>query len=365
MRGQSENLDEDEVLLEVYRMRNSLNSVVTKKVLYDEEVRKLSPPPLPTTKPPTPPTSPYFKRTSSYRHSRQDSNRSYSRNIEKEDILKALIIEGSKNSNAEISPQNTISTEEKRVHFVNDQLPSNVSRESDEVATINEMPWQKKHEYRVVTPYFKPKNKIKTLNDRENVKNENISLGFRPIEKNQSYEDIDSAIYKPVALFPSKSYQELQKISLEDDFGRTKSNEDLLLDNIDGAHKFTESKTHKLMRFRSISNNTLNKIYSTSDHSVYENYKFQSQSSIDENKIRKTKKPMPQPRSSFQFDVADNKRSSKTLVYVLDKQKDEFVLQEEYENVLINNDIDQYRDSALFNALLNSREDCKSSFIAT
>ena len=71
---------------------------------------------------------------------------------------------------------------------------------------------------------------------------------------------------------------------------------------------------------------------------------------------------MPQPRTSFQ----DEKRKSKTITYVLDKSKDEFVLQdpelieEEYENILIRNEVDQYRDSAYFSALLNSREDCKS-----
>jgi hypothetical protein len=75
---------------------------------------------------------------------------------------------------------------------------------------------------------------------------------------------------------------------------------------------------------------------------------------------------MPQPRTSFQEDKS--KRTSKTIVYVLDKAKDEFVLEnpelleDEYENILIDNKIDQYRDSSLFSALLSSRDDCKSLF---
>ena len=51
-------------------------------------------------------------------------------------------------------------------------------------------------------------------------------------------------------------------------------------------------------------------------------------------------------------------------MYVLDKERDEFVLQppeldDAYESVLINNNIDQYRDSNLFKYLVNSREDRK------
>lgn len=419
----------DDFLLEVKRMRNSLNALAMKNIMFegkgDEEVKNIEilPPPLPVSAPPTPivtneaptfiplskksikievapipikepPTfiklsekpiliepstplvtsepplpiiEPYIRPISS-RQSRQDSNRTYSGKIEQEDVLKALILEGAKQASAVISPQNTAERPKPRVHFIDEseKLLKNPSRESDEVATINELPWQKKHEFRMVTPYFKAKtkNQIMALGSNEEppkTVTENISLGFRPIERNRSKED--SSIVRPVPLFTSKSYQELPR---NDDFRtfdmltKTKSNDDLLLDNIDGARKFTESKTHKLLRMRSTSNNTLNRV--SGDQSIYENFQFQSQTSIDENFVRKTRKPMPQPRTSFQ----DDKRTSKTITYVLDKSKDEFVLQdpelieEEYESILIQNEVDQYRDSAYFSALLNSREDCES-----
>lgn len=392
--------DNDDVLLEVKRMRNSLNALAMKNIMFESkggyeeivsmEIKNISdensPPPLPVSEPPTPlplplPTAePAFKRTYSGRHSRVDSTRAYSMKIDQEDVLKALIIEGSKQANA-VSAENIDEKPKARVHFVEEDdaqktLKNNPSRESDEVATINEMPWKKKHEFRIVTPFFKPKTRdqIEAL-DREHETpksiTENISLGFRPIERNRTKE-LDASIIRPVPLLTSKSYQELPRKYVETDFKKcdkltkTKSNDDLLLDNIDGAHKFTESKTHRLMRMRSISNNALNQ---TSEQSVYENFEFQSQTSIDESIVRKARKPMPQPRTSFQDDKrTSSKRTSKTIVYVLDKSKDEFVLQdpdlmeEEYENVLIRNEVDQYRDSAYFNALLNSREDCESSF---
>lgn len=318
---------------------------------------------------------PPFKRTLSNHNLRQDSNRTYSGLIEKEDVLKAIIIESSKQANADVvSPTNSIEKTKSRVHFAEEttKLLKNSSRESDEVANINDLPWQKKHEYRTVTPFFKQKNKIKALSSEQvDTKVETTeAITFRPIERNRSIEDFEKSIVRPVPIFASKSYQELSKNDEDDSnfkkyesFEKTKSNEDLLLDNLDGARKFTESRTHKLVRMRSVSKESLNR---TSDIGTYENINFQSQSSIDENLIRKTKKPMPQPRSSIQEDPRASKRTSKTIVYVLDKQKNEFVLEnpelleDAYESVLVNNEVDQFRDSKLFSALLNSREDCKS-----
>lgn len=398
MRDKDENTNNDEFLLEVNRMRNSLNALTVKNFMCESkgdeeivsmevrEVEEENPPPLPEGDPPI-----VFKRTYSGRNIRQESNRAHSGIIDTEDVLKALVIESSKQSNAELNSQKTksrvrfgdfeeIKVDEvqpkSRVRFaeeepVKDQakLLKNPSRESDEVATINDMPWNKKYEYRAVTPFLKPKNEIKALNTDDLQRNNNVSLGFRPIERNRSTEDLDNSVVRPVPLFASKSYQELSKndeiksFRSFDSFTKTKSSDDLLLDNIDGARKFTESKTHKLMRIRSTSNNALNR----TSESVYENYKFETQTSADESLIRVKKRPMPQPRTSFQEDVRNSKRTSKTIVYVLDKEKDEFVLENpellenEYENILTDNQIDKYSDSSLFSALLSSRDDCKSS----
>lgn len=361
----------DEFLLEVNRMRNSLNALTVKNFMFEKkakneeivemevkEVIEENPPPLPSYDPPI-----VFKRTYSGRNIRHESNRAHSGIIEQEDVLKALVIESSKQSSAEINPQ-----KRKSVHFGDDEdeniedkskIIKNPSRESDEVATINELPWHKKSEYRNVTPFLRNKNTIKSLNDETN-----ISLSFRPIERNRSTEDLADQLVRPVPIFASKSYQELsvsknktEKKSF--DSFKTKSSEDLLFNDIDGARKFTESKTHKLMRIRSTSRDELiNR--ATSDQNVYENFKFETQTSMDNSFVSK-KRPMPQPRTSFQED----KRTSKTIVYVLDKAKDEFVLEnpklleDEYENILTDNKIDKYRDSSLFSTLLSSRDDCK------
>lgn len=232
-----------------------------------------------------------------------------------------------------------------------------LSRDSDEVAGITELPWHKKHEYRTVTPFFKKANRAVSHDDLSD------GIVFRPIEISRSTEDINKAIIKPVPVFASKSYQEIPVARSIKPFNhfQTKSSDDLLFDNIDGIRK-PESKRHKLMRIRSTSSNTLNRL---SDQLVYENFHYvipETASVSNENFMRK-KAPRPLPR------IVDEtvKRNSKTIVYVLDKERDEFVLEEDgaiedaYEDVVMQNQSGQYSDYT-FDSLLDSRDDCECDF---
>lgn len=363
-----EGLSHDEFQMEVNRMRNSLNTLKLKQFMFhgdhslanaddDEEIIVENKELVPITAPADEVTP--FKRTLS-KH-RYDSRRTESRSIDQDDILKAL----------RTSNENVISSE-RSVHFAGDVFPKKQPRDSDEVAIINnELPWQRKHEYRTVTPFIKPKNKTKAVN------NEHLhtqpTVEFRPIETSRSTEDINKLIVKPVPIFASKSYQELPTTKWEfksfDGF-HTKSSDDLLLNNIDGIRK-PESKTHKLMRIRSTSINSLDR---SNEQIVYENFNYDTlEEPLSADSFSKKKTPLPLPRRLD--DINDNKRSSlpKKLVYVLDKERDEFIpenpelngisFDEVYEEVLLRNNIDQYsfRDSKLFNSLLtdSSREDCK------
>lgn len=343
----------DEFQFEINRMRNSLNALTLKNFMFDgtakaggedEEVvveKKELVKPL---------TEVSFKRSLS-KH-RQDPNRSQSKKIDPNDIIAALT-----------ASQEKINEEKpKIVHFaeepaiVKKQLMfKEPSRDSDEVATINsELPWQKKHEYRTVTPFLKPSNKLKT----RSIENIPVDVAFRPIETSRSTEDVN--IIKPVPIFASKSYQELPTSSEFKPFNdyQTRSSDDLLLDNIDGVRK-PESKRHMLMRMRSTSNNSIHRL---SDQLVYQNFHYDSQAALTSaDNVLRRKAPQPLPRIVDESSIT--KRQSKTIVYVLDKERDEFVLERDddeiYEDVLSHNNVDRYSDLTLFNSLVDSREDCK------
>ncbi|XP_070506060.1 cytospin-A isoform X2 [Chironomus tepperi] len=354
----------DEVQLEINRMRNSLNALTLKNFMFDvkneseEEIMRMEVKEIAVTEESALP--PLRQSTSKHR---QVSNRTHSGLFNQDDILMAMM-----DSQEEINEAEHSVKHKPKVKFSEqdetDSLPKALkdsSRESDEVATINELPWQKKHRaHKTVTPYFKPKNKIKALSN-ENVSEVPKPIEFQPIEINMSSENIPKQLVRPVPLFSSKSYQELPtKFEPFDNF-RTKSSDDLLLDDIDGIRKITESKTHKLLRMRSCSNNSLDR----SSEIIYENFNYEVPLAADQVMMRTKKKPMPQPRLSPDVNEL-KKRTSKTIVYVLDKDKDEFVLQpsdidDAYENVLVQNDVDAYRDSDFFNSLLSSRDDLVTS----
>lgn len=302
------------------------------------------------------PTAEVSFRRSTSKH-RRDLNRTHSKIIEPDDIIAALTT-----SQEEINDEKPKVI---RVHFAEEPkakqqlLVKEPSRDSDEVASINnELPWHKKHEYRTVTPFFKPQNKIKALSSEDIP----VNIAFRPIETSRSTEDV--TILKPVPIFASKSYQELPtswEFKSFDQF-QTKSSDDLLLDNIDGVRK-PESKRHKLLRIRSTStsNTSLNRL---SDQLVYENFHYNiPEVPMSADNVQRRKAPQPLPRIVDESNGI--KRHSKTIVYVLDKQRDEFVLEitndedEIYEDVLLRNNVDRNSDSSLFNSLIDSRDDCK------
>lgn len=367
----------DDFQLEVNKMRNSLNAITMKNFMFEEDVfvaiedgdlvqrkKELVPPSEPAPLP--------FKRNLSKR--RLEYNRLKSEQVNPDEVLEALVAV----SNVESEDKPKV-----RVHFAEgDELESKSvkmllepSRDSDEVASINQLPWHKKNEYRTVTPFISNSNNIKSVSTENLQVKVKEFVAFRPIETSRSTEDINNNILKPVPILSSsKSYQELPTNGHFKDskIFQTKSIDDLLLNNIDGVRK-PESKIHKLMRIRSISNTSLNRTNSREDQ-IYENYSYER---IPEDQINvdKTKKaPQPLPRSTI--DENNNQRSSlnKTLVYVLNKENNEFVLEDDgvsedgnfeevYEDVCTRNNIDQDRDSKLFNTMLmddfKSQEDSK------
>lgn len=297
-----------------------------------------------------------FKRSLS-KH-RIDSSRVESKKIDSSDIVAALALTQSEETSKSTRVRFTEISEPSREPEAK-KIVQEPSRDSNEVASLNnELPWHKKHEYRTVTPFFKAKNKTKAMSS------ENVSTisAFRPIETSLSTEDMQKEIVKPIPVFASSiSYQELptRKHDTFDEF-RTKSIDNLLSDNIDGCRK-PESKRHRLMRMRSTSSTNLNRL---SDQIVYENFHYDVNNPPESTAHLRKKFPLPLPRASN-----ENLRQSKTIVYVLDKSRDEFILEgskddekvyeEVYEEVLMRNNVDRFSDSSLFSSLVDSNLDCK------
>ncbi len=212
--------------------------------------------------------------------------------------------------------------------------PMEISRESDEVAQINDMPWKKKQEFRTVTPFFKAKNKDK------------VPLNFHPVILTRSTEDLQptNEILKPIPILSSKSYQDLSEVDLRDDkdlrFFQTRSIDDLLMNDIDGINKVSHSK-YKMMKGRSS--------IGSLDH-TYENLKdFPKPAERKNSDPKASKKPLPKPR-------VESKAVTKKLTFVLDKTKDEFVL----ENEEVISDVEQKFDEVFEDVC--AKDDNDSSF---
>lgn len=150
-------------------------------------------------------------------------------------------------------------------------------------------------------------------------------LEFKPIATSRSIENL-AEIVKPIPQYPesmSKSTQDLTKLNDSEFTFRpltiSKSSDDILIPDIDGIRKISTSKYKKYHRAKS--DERLNQM----DEELYANLPIGSFSKQAIKPVDVHRKPHPLPRSS---DGQAGDRTSKTIVYVLDKEKDHFVLED-------------------------------------
>lgn len=172
-------------------------------------------------------------------------------------------------------------------------------------------------------------------------------LEFKPIETSRSTENLSTILIKPIAQYPeslSKSTQDLTKLNdSEFTFRRlelSKSSDDIILPDIDGIRKISASKYKKYQKAKS--DEKLNQM----DEDLYANLPIGSFSKQPIKPVDVHRKPHPLPRTT---DSQAGQRTSKTIVYVLDKEKDHFVLEDPTlgENVLITAPIVEHLPSEL------------------
>lgn len=231
------------------------------------------------------------------------------------------------------------------VKFEIDETDS--ARSSYEVAAINAMPWQKKHQYRQVTPAFKEPKQLQK-NFPQITENRLISgSNFKPIIMSNSTDNLllssqkldqnNSQLLRPIPVFASHSIQDLRTIdSLEETRNEpmlfpSKSTDDLVFHDIDGIRKSIRSLTnYRKMKNRAHgSQNDLHESSNKTDRNLNVHY-------------INNKKPLPLPRTkSNEFGIpapaivtASSEKpneSKNAVVYVIDKEINEFVLESEYE----------------------------------
>lgn len=151
-------------------------------------------------------------------------------------------------------------------------------------------------------------------------------LEFKPIATSRSTENLATALVKPIPLYPqtmSKSTQDLSKSNDSEFVFRplviSKSSDDILLPDIDGIRKISTSKYKKYNRAKS--DERLNQL----DEDLYANLPIGSFAKQSIKPVDGHRKPHPLPRSN---EGQPGQRTSKTIVYVLDKEKDHFVLED-------------------------------------
>lgn len=193
-----------------------------------------------------------------------------------------------------------------------------------------QLPWHKKHEYRPISKSF--------LDDLDTV-------SFKQVEVVSSSDEFlgesSSKLSKPSDFYP------------KDEKILSKSTDDLLHADVDGLRKSIRSMKNKSKK---------NKIYSSTnsllqlDESLYENLNTKSMPDLTENldKEISIKKPLPLPRVNSIKDISAENRNSKTLTFVLDKEKDEFVLEEPIKTDPSNSTAK--RPSFVFNTYLNAKK---------
>lgn len=145
---------------------------------------------------------------------------------------------------------------------------------------------------------------------------------FKPIQISRSTENLSTILVKPIPVYPqtlSKSTQDLSKLNDSEFVFRplaiSKSSDDILLPDIDGIRKISASKYKKS---RPKSEEILNRM----DEDLYANLPIGSFAKQSIKPVEGNRKPHPLPRTN------EGQRTSKTIVYVLDKEKDHFVLED-------------------------------------
>ncbi|XP_055604681.1 uncharacterized protein LOC129752916 [Uranotaenia lowii] len=217
-------------------------------------------------------------------------------------------------------------------------------READrcsyEIEKINALPWQKEQTVRKVTPAFSDKWNQTVINSEESYDEDSDSKNgvspdpiFRPIVVSRSNENLSLhgfEVVKPVPL-KSKSIQDLRTVSFEkqnslDSLFQSKSTDDLILPDIDGMSRTTNLSKFKKYRYNRSGSTSLSNICLKDDQeSIYANIEFKPGKADNLKQLSNTsKKPLPLPRTD-----SENRGSTKTLVYVIDKSTNEFVLSEE------------------------------------
>ncbi|XP_062558441.1 cytospin-A isoform X2 [Armigeres subalbatus] len=166
---------------------------------------------------------------------------------------------------------------------------------------------------------------------------------FRPIAISRSNENLSEhsfQLVRPVALFASKSIQDLRagqykKQSSVEPLFHSKSTDDLILPDIDGMNKTTNLSKFKKFRYNRSSSTSLSNLSLKEDdpESIYANIEFRSTAPEKQASIANKKpKPLPRMNSIDELNIVGSDGQSpkaKTLVYVIDKATNEFVLTDE------------------------------------
>lgn len=211
---------------------------------------------------------------------------------------------------------------------------SMIHKNEDENPAELHLPWHKKHEYRPISKTF--------LDDLDKV-------SFKPIDVVTSSSENLSKLSKPSDFYPSREEKNLSK-----------STDDLIHPDVDGLRKTVRSIKNKSKK---------NKIYSSTnsllqmDESLYENLNTKSMSDLTESLEKEIsfKKPQPLPRVNSLKDISEQNRNSKTLTFVLDKDKDEFVLEENIEPQCST----VKRPSFVFNTFLSTKKSSDENIYET
>ncbi|XP_055549529.1 cytospin-A-like isoform X4 [Wyeomyia smithii] len=211
---------------------------------------------------------------------------------------------------------------------------------SYEIEKINAFSNETKQDIRSLTPRFTKACfeeilSVEPLCYTESSENSSPEPTFRPISIIRSNENLVQQSYKlirPVPLFASKSIQDLRPNSSKaqkdlDQLFYSKSSDDLTLPDIDGMSKISNLTKFKKLRCTRSSSTSLNNlnIKDESDPLVSKNMSERLQADVN-------MKPQPMPRKCSINELesmSDKTTKAKTLVYVIDKKTNEFVLSNE------------------------------------